>query len=120
MCLYHPKQIERKLRALGITVDTTIWKETSRKSRYHGLDDHLLEMQTDPDSICAIQLGRDDVKNKTATVHIFKNDLEGKIAKLGMHEYFTFLYSWIFHRMETLLSYCCRKFSIYEALLGEM
>lgn len=71
-------QIERKLRALGISVDTTIWKETSRKSRYHNLDDHLLEMQTDPDSICAIQVCKDDIKRKTATVHIFKNDLEGR------------------------------------------
>ena len=39
-------------------------------------------MQTDPDSICAIQIGRDDVKNKTATVHIFKNDLEGTVFQL--------------------------------------
>ena len=73
-------QIERKLRALGIEVDTTIWKETSRKSRYHGLDDHLVEMQTDPDSICAIQVAKDDIKRKTGTVHIFKSDLEGILA----------------------------------------
>ena len=70
-------QIERKLRALGITVDTTIWLETNRKSHYHGLEDHLMEMQTDPDSICAIQIGHDDIARKTATVHIFKNELEG-------------------------------------------
>ena len=70
-------QIERKLRALGITVDSCIWKETARRTKHDALDGHLNEMAVDPDSICAIQIGKDDIKRKTATVHIFKNDLEG-------------------------------------------
>jgi RNA recognition motif-containing protein len=75
----YSSQIERKLRILGVTVDTCIWKETARKTRNSPtLDDYLLELQNDSDSICAIQISRDDVAKLTATVHIFKTELEGK------------------------------------------
>ena len=34
---------------------------------------------SDHDSICAVEIKDEDPKKKTATVHIFKNELEGKI-----------------------------------------
>merc|ERR1711892_1373482 len=66
---------ERFLKTLGVTVDLTVWKETVRKKK-DTLEFHLAQLQRDKDSICAICIHEDDPRRKTATVHIFKNELE--------------------------------------------
>lgn len=68
-------QIERKLRILGVSVDTTIWMQTVRRQR-KTIEEELTEMQNDDDSICAVQISKNDQFKRTCTVHIFKPDPE--------------------------------------------
>jgi len=79
---------ERFLKTLGVTVDLTVWKETVRKKK-DTLEFHLAQLQRDKDSICAICIHEDDPRRKTATVHIFKNELEGKNKREQRTEYIT-------------------------------
>lgn len=69
-------QIERKLRILGVSVDTTVWMQTVRRQR-KTIEEELTEMQNDDDSICAVQISKNDQFKRTCTVHIFKPDPEG-------------------------------------------
>merc|ERR1711892_1127417 len=73
---YYATRIERKLRCLGVTCDTVIWKQPINRKGYSHLNKHLEYLERDPSSLCSIEITADSSQRHIITVHFFKPEGE--------------------------------------------